>query len=51
MRKKLLSIFTLLCLAVTSAWADNSCGDGVTWSYDAGTKNSPLVILVLARAR
>ena len=37
MRKKLLSIFTLLCLAVTSAWADNSCGDGVTWSYDAGT--------------
>ena len=37
MRKKILSIFTLLCLAVTSAWADNSCGDGVTWSYDAGT--------------
>ena len=37
MRKKLLSIFTLLCLAVTSAWADESCGDGVTWSYNAGT--------------
>lgn len=37
MRIKLLSIFALLCLAVTSAWADESCGDGVTWSYEAGT--------------
>ena len=37
MRIKLLSIFALLCLAVTSAWADGECGDGVTWSYAAGT--------------
>lgn len=37
MSKKLLSIIALLCLTVSSAWADGSCGDGVTWSYDAGT--------------
>jgi hypothetical protein len=43
MRKKVLSIFTLLCLAVTSAWADvvasGNCGatdheTEVTWSLD-----------------
>ena len=39
MRKKLLSIFTLLCLAVTSAWADEngSCGTSVTYSYVEST--------------
>jgi len=37
MSKKLLSIIALLCLTLSSAWADGSCGDGVTWSYDAGT--------------
>ena len=37
MSKKLLSIIALLCLTLSSAWADGSCGDGVTWSYVAGT--------------
>ena len=37
--KKILSIITLLCLAVTSAWADDSgsCGTGVTYNYVEST--------------
>ena len=39
MSKKLLSILALLCLTVTSAWADDSgtCGTSLTWSYVEST--------------
>ena len=39
MSKKLLSILALLCLTVTSAWADNGgeCGTNLTWSYVEST--------------
>ena len=40
MRKKILSILTLLCLTVTGAWADDdsgSCGTSVTYSYEEST--------------
>lgn len=36
MRKKILLILALLCLTVTGAWADGSCGDGLTWSLSKG---------------
>jgi hypothetical protein len=40
MKRKLLSILTLLCLTVSSAWAavvaSGSCGTGVTYSLDDG---------------
>ena len=39
MSKKLLSMLALLCLTVTSAWADDSgtCGTSLTWSYVEST--------------
>ena len=39
MRKKLLSILALLCLTVSSAWADDggTCGTNLTWSYVEST--------------
>lgn len=39
MRKKLLSILALLCLTVSSAWADDSgsCGTSLTYSYVGAT--------------
>ena len=39
MRRKLLSILALLCLTVTSAWADDSgaCGTSLTYSYVEST--------------
>ena len=39
MIRKILSIIALLCLAVTSAWADysGSCGTGVTYNYVEST--------------
>ena len=39
MSKKLLSILALLCLTVTSAWADDggACGTSLTWSYVEST--------------
>jgi len=39
MRKKLLSILALLCLTVSSAWADDSgtCGTSLTYSYVEST--------------
>ena len=38
MKRKLLSILTLLCLTITSAWADGSCGDGLTWALSSDGK-------------
>ena len=37
MKQKLLFTFALLLTAVTGAWADSSCGDGLTWSLSGGT--------------
>ena len=39
MSKKLLSMLALLCLTVTSAWADDggTCGTSLTWSYEEST--------------
>lgn len=39
MSKKLLSMLALLCLTVTSAWADDggACGTSLTWSYVEST--------------
>ena len=39
MRTKLLTTLALLLMAVSGVWAQTSgeCGDGVTWTYDAGT--------------
>ena len=38
MKQKLLLILAAVFATATTAWADNSCGDGVTWSYDTNTK-------------
>ena len=38
MKRKLLTILALLCLTVTSAWADGSCGDGLTWALSSEGK-------------
>ncbi len=38
MKRKLLSILALLCLTVTGAWADGSCGDGLTWALSSDGK-------------
>ena len=37
MKKKLLFTFALLLTAVTGAWADSSCGGGLTWTLSSGT--------------
>ena len=37
MKPKLLLTLALLLSAVTGAWAQNSCGDGLTWSLSGGT--------------
>ena len=37
MKQKLLFTFALLLTAVTGAWADSSCGDGLTWTLSSGT--------------
>jgi hypothetical protein len=37
MKQKLLFTLVLLLSAVTGAWAQNSCGDGLTWSLSGGT--------------
>ncbi len=38
MKRKLLSILALLFLTVTGAWADGSCGDGLTWALSSDGK-------------
>ena len=37
MKQKLLFTFALLLTAVTGAWADGSCGGGLTWTLSSGT--------------
>jgi hypothetical protein len=37
MKKKLLFTFALLLTAATGAWADGSCGGGLTWTLSSGT--------------
>jgi len=37
MRKKLLFTLALLLTAATGAWADGSCGSGLTWTLSSGT--------------
>ena len=37
MKPKLLLTLALLLSAVTGAWADGSCGDGLTWTLNDGT--------------
>ena len=37
MKQKLLLTLALLLTAATGAWADSSCGDGLTWTLSSGT--------------